>query len=397
MSAVKLKEIYTNLLSLAVFPKLLEDSVVLALCEYLCAEDDTDMRVSEYANFVSKVFSCGISFAKHLQNLVNDDENVYIRTIGAGKTPSVALEKAVNAELDILQSVSEITPELLKANIDYSGYLPDFDVEKVNIPDEYRYRCNNVNRFGFGIYSKYKMFYLDDDRCIVPVKNPDSITLSELVDYKNEQNVIIENTLALLEGKPAANILLTGDAGTGKSSTIKAVANELYGKGLRILEVRKEQLYALPEILDQLSENPLKFIIFVDDLSFREDDDNFGALKAILEGSVSARSGNVVIYATSNRRHLVKETFSGREGDDVHRNDTMQEILSLSARFGIHLSFYKPNKETYLHIVTHLAEENGIVMPKDEMYVLAERFALEKGGRSARAAKQFVDSLITKR
>lgn len=397
MSAAKLKEIYTDLLSLAVFPKLLEDSVVLALCEFLCAEDDTDARVSEYANFVSKVFSCGTSFAKHLQNLVNDDENVYMRTIGAGKTPSAALEKAVNAELDILQDISEITPELLKANIDYCGYLPDFDVEKVNIPDEYRYRCDNVNRFGYGIYSKYKMFYLDDERRIVPVKNPDSITLSELIDYKNEQAVILENTVALLNGKPAANILLTGDAGTGKSSTIKAVANELYGKGLRILEVRKEQLYALPEILDQLSENPLKFIIFVDDLSFREDDDNFGALKAILEGSVSARSGNVVIYATSNRRHLVKETFSGREGDDVHRNDTMQEILSLSARFGIHLSFYKPNKETYLHIVTHLAEEKGINIPKDEMYVLAERFALEKGGRSARAAKQFVDSILVKK
>lgn len=397
MSAAKLKEIYTDLLSLAVFPKLLEDSVVLALCEFLCAEDDTDARVSEYANFVSKVFSCGTSFAKHLQNLVNDDENVYMRTIGAGKTPSAALEKAVNAELDILQDISEITPELLKANIDYSGYLPDFDVEKVNIPDEYRYRCDNVNRFGYGIYSKYKMFYLDDERRIVPVKNPDSITLSELIDYKNEQTVILENTVALLNGKPAANILLTGDAGTGKSSTIKAVANELYGKGLRILEVRKEQLYALPEILDQLSENPLKFIIFVDDLSFREDDDNFGALKAILEGSVSARSCNVVIYATSNRRHLVKETFSGREGDDVHRNDTMQEILSLSARFGIHLSFYKPNKETYLHIVTHLAEEKGINIPKDEMYVLAERFALEKGGRSARAAKQFVDSILVKK
>ncbi len=396
MSAVKLKEIYTNLLSLAVFPKLLEDSVIRSLCEFLHGEDNTEDKVSEYSNFVSKVFSCGSSFAKHLQNLVNDDENVYIRTIGAGKRPSDSLEKAVDAELDILQGVSEITPELLKANIDYSGYLPDFDVEKVNIPEEYRYRCNNVNRFGYGIYSKYKMFYLDDERCIVPVKNPDSITLSELVDYKNEQSVILENTVALLEGKPAANILLTGDAGTGKSSTIKAVANELYGKGLRILEVRKEQLYALPEILDQLSENPLKFIIFVDDLSFREDDDNFGALKAILEGSVSARSSNVVIYATSNRRHLVKETFSGREGDDVHRNDTMQEILSLSARFGIHLSFYKPNRETYLHIVTHLAEEKGVSLPKDEMYVLAERFALEKGGRSARAAKQFVDSLITK-
>lgn len=396
MSAVNLKEIYTNLLSLAVFPGLLEDSVICALCDFLCTEDNVDDRVSEYSNFVSKVFSCSNSFACHLQNLVNDDENVYIRTISAGKIPSKALENAVTAELGILQRVSEITPEMLKEVIDYHGYLPEFDVESVDIPGEYRYRCENVNRFGYGIYSKYKMFYLDDDRHIVPVKNPDSISLSELVDYKNEQKVILENTLALLEGKPAANILLTGDAGTGKSSTIKAVANELYEKGLRILEVRKEQLYALPEILDQLSENPLKFIIFVDDLSFREDDDNFGALKAILEGSVSARSGNVVIYATSNRRHLVKETFSGREGDDVHRNDTMQEILSLSARFGIHLSFYKPNKETYLHIVTHLAEEKGISMPKDEMYVLAERFALEKGGRSARAAKQFVDSLITK-
>ncbi len=397
MSVVNLKEIYTNLLSLAVFPRLLEDSVINALCDFLCAGDNTEDKVSEYANFVSKVFSCGTSFAKHLQNLVNDDENVYIRTIGAEKKASDALEKAVNSELEILQGVSEITPQLLKSNIDYCGYLPDFDVDEVNIPDEYRHRCNNVNRFGYGVYSKYKMFYLDDERCIVPVKNPDTVSLSELIDYKNEQNVIMENTIALLEGRPAANILLTGDAGTGKSSTIKAVVNELYQKGLRILEIRKEQLYALPEILDQLSENPLKFIIFVDDLSFREDDDNFGALKAILEGSVSARSGNVVIYATSNRRHLVKETFSGREGDDVHRNDTMQEILSLSARFGIHLSFYKPNKDTYLNIVAHLAKEKGISLANEEMNVLAERFALEKGGRSARAAKQFVDSLIVRK
>ena len=394
MSAAKLKEIYTDLLSLAVFPKLLEDSVVLALCEFLCAEDDTDARVSEYANFVSKVFSCGTSFAKHLQNLVNDDENVYMCTIGAGKTPSAALEKAVNAELDILQDISKITPELLKANIDYSGYLPDFDVEKVNIPDEYRYRCDNVNRFGYGIYSKYKMFYLDDERRIVPVKNPDSIALSELIDYKNEQAVILENTVALLNGKPAANILLTGDAGTGKSSTVKAVANMFFDEGIRLIEIRKDQLHYLPYVMGKVSENPLKFIIFIDDLSFNKNDDNFSMLKAALEGSASAKADNAVIYATSNRRHIIKETFGDRVGDDVHRNDTLQENLSLSERFGLVVYYSKPDKKLYLDIVHELANRNGIEIDKNELDVKAEAFALRRGNRSARCAEQFIDSLM---
>ena len=142
--------------------------------------------------------------------------------------------------------------------------------------------------------------------------------------------------------------------------------------------------------------NPLKFILFIDDLSFQHDDDNFSVLKAILEGSVSAKSRNVVIYATSNRRHLVKETFSGREGDDIHRNDTMQEIISLSERFGIQVTFQKPTKQIYLGIVRHLAERKGITMPVSELETQAERFALARGGRSARAANQFVDGLLAK-
>ena len=240
------------------------------------------------------------------------------------------------------------------------------------------------------------MFYIGDGIHIVPVINPDQTRLSSLIDYKREQQIILDNTVALLEGKPAANILLTGDAGTGKSSTVKAVVNELHDRGLRILEVRKEQLHAIPAILDELNTNPLKFILFIDDLSFQKDDDNFSALKAILEGSVSAKSRNVVIYATSNRRHLVKESFSGRDGDDIHRNDTMQEIISLSERFGIQVTFQKPNKETYLGIVRHLAEEKGIKMNTNELELLAERFALGRGGRSARAATQFIDGLLAK-
>ncbi len=395
MKTTDLKELYKGILSLSVFRKLYEDSVVLALCDFLISDDEVCERISEYSRFVSEVFSCGRSFASHLQSVVNDDENVYLRTIGAYQTPSPSLENAVKAELDILQKISEITPEMLKAHIDYTGHLPDFEVEKVDIPAEYRRRCDNVGVYGYGIYSKYRMFYIDAEHKIVPVRNPDNTRLSSLIDYKREQKIILDNTLALLEGKPAANILLTGDAGTGKSSTVKAVVNELYTKGLRILEVRKEQLHALPAVLDELSVNPLKFIIFIDDLSFQKDDDNFSALKAILEGSVSAKSRNVVIYATSNRRHLVKESFSSRDGDDIHRNDTMQEILSLSARFGIQVSFYKPDKQTYLHIVSYLAEEKGIDLPEEELYILAERFALEKGGRSARAATQFIDSLVS--
>jgi len=232
--------------------------------------------------------------------------------------------------------------------------------------------------------------------CIVPVTNPDKTELSDLVDYEREKKTIMDNTKALLEGKPAANILLTGDAGTGKSSTLKAVANALWNEGLRIVEVRKDQLRAIPKILNELSKNPLKFVLFIDDLSFLKDDDNFNMLKAVLEGSVTAKSANVVIYATSNRRHIIKEKFSDRDGDEVHRNDTMQELVSLSERFGIHLTFSKPNKETFLHIVNHLADENGIDMPKDELELLAERFALERGGRSARLARQFIDGLLSK-
>ena len=389
--------LYTRLKSLAVFRCVLNDPVMQSLCAYLSYGNDDAEKVSLYSEFVSKVYSCGsASLASHVQVLVNDSENVYIKTVGNGSTVSAELKNSAVSELDILQSVADITPNELKNGISYGGFLPDFAVEKVDIPGDYFRRCDNVSVYGYGIYAKYRMFYIDNSFHIVPVRNPDKTRLSSLVDYKREQKIIFDNTVALLENKPAANILLTGDAGTGKSSTIKAVVNELYPRGLRILEVRKEQLHALPAVLDELSGNPLKFIIFIDDLSFQRDDDNFSALKAILEGSVSAKSRNVAIYATSNRRHLVKETFSSRDGDDIHRNDTMQEILSLSARFGIQVSFYKPDKQTYLHIVSYLAEEKGIDIPEDELHLLAERFALEKGGRSARAATQFIDSLVSK-
>ncbi len=385
--------------SLAVFRSLLTDPVISALESYLAAKEsgDTALAVSRYGAFVASLYATEKrTLAGYIQHLVNNDENAYIRMIGKGVTPWAEMDADVWQELQILQTAADLTPEIMRRGLNWEGYLPGFAVKELNLAESYRERCANIGEYGYGIYAKHQMFYLGVDNKIVPVYNPDKIRLSSLIDYKREQKIILDNTLALLAGKPAANILLTGDAGTGKSSTVKAVVNELSHKGLRILEVRKEQLHAIPAILDELNTNPLKFILFIDDLSFQRDDDNFSALKAILEGSVSAKSRNVVIYATSNRRHLVKETFSGREGDDVHRNDTLQEIISLSERFGIQVTFQKPNKGVYLGIVHHLAQEKGITMEEKELDLLAEQFALGRGGRSARAATQFIDGLLAK-
>ena len=395
---MKLNELHIRLNSLAIFRALLRDPVVSALLDYLNSrEKATSEAVSKYAAFVSSLYGTEKrTLAGYIQHIVNNDENAYIRMIGRGAQPWPEMETQVEQELQILQAVADLTPEALREGLNWDGYLPVFATKQLNLVDSYHERCSNIHRYGYGIYAKHIMFFIGENNRIVPVINPDQTRLSSLIDYKREQLIILDNTVALLEGKPAANILLTGDAGTGKSSTVKAVVNELHDRGLRILEVRKEQLHAIPAILDELNTNPLKFILFIDDLSFQKDDDNFSALKAILEGSVSAKSRNVVIYATSNRRHLVKESFSGRDGDDVHRNDTMQEIISLSERFGIQVTFQKPNKETYLGIVRHLAEEKGITMDAGELDMLAERFALGRGGRSARAATQFIDGLLAK-
>ena len=400
MSRETLKTLNIRLQSLAIFRELLSDSVVSALTEYLaCVESaPTAQAVSRYAALVSRLYASGdVTLAGHIQSIVGDNENPYIRLIGRGEKPARELEDCVWEELSVLQAVADLTPEALRSGLDWDGFLPAFRTEAVDIPGTYRSRCAEIGKYGYGIYARHRMFYINSANHIVPVLHPDQTRLSSLVDYRREQKIIMDNTVALLEGKPAANILLTGDAGTGKSSTVKAVVNELYHRGLRILEIRKEQLTEIPEILDTLNSNPLKFILFIDDLSFQKDDDNFSALKAILEGSVSAKSQNVVIYATSNRRHLVKESFSDRDGDDIHRNDTMQEIISLSERFGIQITFTKPDKQTYLDIIHHLAQERGIVMNTAELDRQAEAYALSRGGRSARAANQFMDNLVSKR
>ena len=386
-----MKELKEKLGTLCIFRELLKDAVLSSLCTYL--DKPTS---SAYAEFVAVLYNRGNgNLGEYIKEICTNSENVYVKTIGLGKAAPGYMQSSLEAELDVLQEVSELSKDKLCGLLEYGGFLPEFTTSTLNLKEVYLHRAENIEKYGYGIYAKNRMFYVDEQGYIVPVLHPDKTELSDLVDYERERNIIIDNTKALLQGKPAANILLTGDAGTGKSSTVKAVVNALWNEGLRIIEMRKDQLRSIPKILDELSSNPLKFVLFIDDLSFLKDDDNFNALKAVLEGSVTAKSNNVVIYATSNRRHIIKEKFSDREGDDVHRNDTMQELVSLSERFGIHVTFSKPNKETFLHIVHHLAKENGIDMPTDELDAKAEQFALGRSGRSARLAKQFIDGLLS--
>jgi len=387
-----MKQLKTKLDTLCVLREMLKDTVIEKLACYL--ENPTS---SAYAGFVAVLYQAnGGNLSLHIKDLCEKSENVYVRLCGQGKEVPEYMAESLREELKTMQALADATSQALKSLLSSHGFLPDFANSPTDLLTDYLLRAQNVGKYGYGIYATHPMFYVGEDGAIVPVQHPDQTKLSDLVDYERERKIILENTHALLDGKPAANILLTGDAGTGKSSTVKAIGNALFSEGLRIIEVRKDQLRAIPVLLNELSTNPLKFVLFIDDLSFLKDDDNFNALKAVLEGSVSAKSKNVVIYATSNRRHIIKEKFSDREGDDVHRNDTMQELVSLSERFGIHITFSKPNKETFLHIVRHLAQAEGLSLPTAELEAGAERLALERGGRSARLARQYIDGLLSR-
>lgn len=378
--------------SLSVFRQLLDDPVVQKLDALLAASDENEI-IDACGAFAAALYPHGISLTDYLLTLALEDENVYMLRRAEDKEIDPLLEKATRADLMTLQQAAALSCEDLCGNTD--AFLPEWKSEERDFAEIYFARLEQIHAFGYGVFAKYTTFMIQSG-ALVPVRHPDAITLEELGGYQRERQMVIDNTLALLEGRPAANTLLYGDAGTGKSSTVKAVANAFASRGLRLIEIKKNQLHEIPHLVDQLSKNPLKFILFIDDLSFSRDDDNFAALKAILEGSVSARAANLAVYATSNRRHLVKEDFSDRQGTDLHVSDTIQELTSLSDRFGLTITFQKPGKQVYLEIVHDLALQNGITMPTEELDKQAEAFAIGRGGRSPRAAKQFVDFLCSR-
>ncbi|MGI6020089.1 MAG: ATP-binding protein [Lachnospiraceae bacterium] len=395
MTERALKKLACELSSLCVFRDILENDTMKALLSFLSSDGSVLERMSLFGQFVYSLSKDNYSFSDFLCRVVYTNENSYVVGTAQKTEISEALRKNAKAELKLFSKLTELTPNDFCDSLSYDGYIPKFSVKPVDFRKTYEERLKKIDCCGYGIFSSACMFRVNSSREIVPVEAADDISLDHFIGYEEARNQVLANTQALVEGRPAANVLLFGDAGTGKSSTVKACANHFYDRGVRLIELRKDQLFTLSKVMGKIGGNPLKFIIFIDDLSFNKNDDNFSMLKAALEGSASARADNAVIYATSNRRHIVKETFSERgTRDDIHHGDTVQELLSLSERFGLQVYFEKPNKQLYLDIIHALADKKGIELDRNELDIKAEAFALSKASRSPRAAEQFIDSLM---
>ena len=252
--------------------------------------------------------------------------------------------------------------------------------------------------YGVGMFGLNKAFRIQDrtDSKLVflPINNMDKVMLSDLVGYEIQKKKLVDNTRAFVEGKKANNVLLFGDSGTGKSTSIKAIVNEFYGQGLRMIEIYKHQFKDLSNVIAAVKNRNYKFIIYMDDLSFEEFEIEYKFLKAVIEGGVETKPDNILIYATSNRRHLIRETWSDRndvqQDEGMHRSDTMQEKLSLVNRFGVTINYSKPSQKEYFDIVIHLAAKAGIKMSEDELKAEANKWELSHGGISGRTAQQFI-------
>lgn len=350
------------------------------------------------------------------------------RIIASRNTYSEFYELNTNTNQS-LDSIAHRDFEILKNIFDYditklfagAGILADFKVDEKNLKldkeitdlfanlvsdleyaksvESFKFVIDNFYKtYGIGKYAFYKAFRVDSGfvyELIRPIEMSDTIQFSDIVLYEKQKEKLIQNTEAFLNKRPANNILLFGDAGTGKSSSIKALMHRYFERGLRIIEVYKHEFRLLLEILEEIKDTRYKFIIYMDDLSFEDNELEYKYLKAVLEGGLSKRPDNVLIYATSNRRHLIRESFKDKQesDDELHRRDTVQEKLSLAARFGMHIYYGAPDKQEFNHIVKELAKKNGIEMEENILLQEANRWELLSGGLSGRSASQFITYL----
>jgi uncharacterized protein len=323
-----------------------------------------------------------------------------------------ALVAAARHDLQVLQSLYECNSAVLSEWVQNAAHLPvspvvwyqeskeenfsKFISTLENWGDAVENLAAYYRKHGTGLFAKYSAFSWQNGQ-LSGIDHVDSIKLDTLIGYEWQKQALLKNTEFLLAGEKALHILLYGSRGSGKSSLVKSLVNEYSHKQLRLIEVAKSELRDLPQIIQQLRGVPQKFIIFVDDLSFEEDDDGFKAMKVVLEGNLTAKPDNMVVYATSNRRHLIREYFGDRpapkDHDEVHGWDTMQEKLSFSDRFGLTLTFEAADQPTYLQIIKHLATISEINIPSDELEHKALQWATRHNGRSGRTARQFIDFL----
>jgi predicted AAA+ superfamily ATPase len=274
-------------------------------------------------------------------------------------------------------------------------FLPDGDMTDA---DAVQGLCRHYRRYGYGPLADYMAFKWDEkERRLVGVNSCDNITFDGLIGYERQKRELIGNTEAFLQGLPANNVLLFGERGAGKSSSVKALINKFFDDGLRLVEIPRPQFAQLPSVMGSLKNWGKKFVLYLDDLSFEEFEVEYKQLKSIIDGGIEVKPGNVLIYATSNRRNIVKEVWADNEGDELHRSDTINEKVSLADRFGVKIFFPSPNQEAYFKIITALAARAGLGMGEEELRREAVKWEMSHTGRSGRIASQLVAYLLGRR
>ncbi|AFY37420.1 protein of unknown function DUF815 [[Leptolyngbya] sp. PCC 7376] len=365
-----------------------------------------------YGQFFRELAIADLSWQDWLVQRILQDDNPFSQQ--AQRKPlqeiTTPLQHAVRHDLKILQQIYQCQPNTFSHWVQVATQVtaPVIPWDGDRLSDEFLHHQNlwstavdplasYYHGHGVGQFAQYNAFRWQENK-LQNIADPDWLPLDDLVGYDHEKAALIQNTECLLTGLPSLNVLLYGSRGSGKSSLIKSLLGEYHTRGLRLVEVNKQSFHHLPAIVEVLRQQPQKFIIFADDLSFEEDDDVFKALKVVLEGSIRAKANNVVVYATSNRRHLVREFFDERprpsDAHEIHNWDTVQEKLSFSDRFGLTLTFKPANQDTYLDIVHHLAKRASLQLDSDTLEFRAKQWATRHNGRSGRTARQFVDFLV---
>ena len=392
----ELDKIKLGFSSVVIFRNILKTKVIKKLLKFLNCKTkeniDNIKQIDLYSEFLSELFKSDNNLADFILSQIFLDDNIYISKCILKQEINNNLKKIFKNELNFFKYISSFDFSSI-FNKEYSKNIAEHEIKEIDFYKIYSEHIKNIDKKGYGIFYNNNMFVLDDRKNIIAVKNKDNQDIKKLYGYEIERNKVLSNTKILIEGKKANNILLYGDAGTGKSSTVKAVANFFKDEGLRLIEIKKNQLHFITDIIEKLSCSPLKFIIFIDDLTFSSNDDTFSYLKAILEGGVNSFPNNIAVYVTSNYRHLIKENFTDRTGDDIHIEDTIQQIMSLTNRFGMIITFQRPGRDLFKEIVLSYAKENNIKTDKEELIKQAEAYAIRSAGRSPRVAKQFIELL----
>ena len=379
-------------MDLFIFDKITNDKIVQAILE----KNNTEL-LRGIVNFAETEGVTADSLREYIATLLANDENVLSTLAGGRKNIGDDLYKIAMLDIETIYN------KLFNTKIKYTpsgndtGYYDGYSksircITASGSPEELLERLLiHYSELGNGLLSKYIAFRFDGE--LKGIENSDKVDFAEIVGMEHQKNVLIENTKAYLDGKFANNVLLFGDRGTGKSTSVKALLNMFAKDGLRVIELPKSAITKIPELTKQLEDSPHKYILFLDDLTFERHDTEYRALKIAMEGQLQANAGNVLVYATSNRRHLIRETWADRDGGEVHVNDNKQEMLSLAERFGISLFFPAPDAKQYIEIVRVLLERNGIEMT-DEIKKEAVRWEMNYGGKSGRCAKQFVADFL---